>query len=288
MDTWRSNDQTEREANPGLTVPTRPARAENRFSVAPPAISRAGLTQSSTNYGIQTVVAKRRSGCRSRTIGKNCARPPRSSDILSTSELMPKAESTTNEHERDRLDRARFAAQFEAVYARLWIVAASILGDQTGADDIVQESAMTAWSKRDQFTIGTNFGAWLVRFVRWHSFNYTRKRAGRNTHPTDPADLDLAWSTPPVPESSLESARAGELLDDQPHFDDEVVRALRSVPPVSRACLLLRTVHELSYREISELLDIPEGTAMSHVHRTRSILRDRLRPPFRDSSAGAP
>ena len=55
------------------------------------------------------------------------------------------------------------------------------------------------------------------------------------------------------------------------------MRALRAVGEMSRACMLLRAVHQLSYREISELLGIPEGTAMSHVHRTREALRDRLR-----------
>jgi RNA polymerase sigma-70 factor (ECF subfamily) len=51
---------------------------------------------------------------------------------------------------------------------------------------------------------------------------------------------------------------------------------LGDVGEVARACLLLRTLEGLEYAEISRLLEIPEGTAMSHVHRTRRYLRDRL------------
>jgi RNA polymerase sigma-70 factor (ECF subfamily) len=54
------------------------------------------------------------------------------------------------------------------------------------------------------------------------------------------------------------------------------MRALRGVSEVARACLLLRTLEGMPYARISELLQIPEGTAMSHVHRTRQFLRERL------------
>jgi RNA polymerase sigma-70 factor (ECF subfamily) len=45
-----------------------------------------------------------------------------------------------------------------------------------------------------------------------------------------------------------------------------------------RACLLLRIVHQQRYREISEMMELPEGTVMSHVHRAKNALRRRLSP----------
>ena len=58
-----------------------------------------------------------------------------------------------------------------------------------------------------------------------------------------------------------------------------------------RRCQLcaLGVVQELSYAEISEALDIPEGTAMSHVHRTRNLLKQRLSrelPNHREPASG--
>jgi RNA polymerase sigma factor (sigma-70 family) len=90
----------------------------------------------------------------------------------------------------------------------------------------------------------------------------------------------------------IELSARGELPPDQEHFDDRVMRALRSVNEVARACLLLRTLEGLSYSEISRLLEIPEGTAMSHVHRTRMHLRECLAdlwpiPARRDASPRA-
>ncbi len=59
-------------------------------------------------------------------------------------------------------------------------------------------------------------------------------------------------------------------------FDDDLAAALRSLDEMPRCCLLLRVVMDLPYKDIAQVLDIPEGTAMSHVHRARRQVRERL------------
>jgi RNA polymerase sigma-70 factor (ECF subfamily) len=71
----------------------------------------------------------------------------------------------------------------------------------------------------------------------------------------------------------------GRLLAGDMVFDDHVLRALGALEETPRACLLLRVINELSYKEIGRALDIPEGTAMSHVFRARRYLMERLSPP---------
>src|SRR5690606_15111342 len=90
---------------------------------------------------------------------------------------------------------------------------------------------------------------------------------------------DAEWATPPARENPNPAARLtsrGDLLPEQEWFDDRVMRALKAVGEIPRACLLLRVIEGLEYAEIARLLEIPEGTAMSHVHRTRQLLRERL------------
>ena len=59
-------------------------------------------------------------------------------------------------------------------------------------------------------------------------------------------------------------------------LDDALTRALAALSETARAALLLRTVLELDYDSIARLLDVPPGTAMSHVHRSREALRRAL------------
>ncbi len=175
------------------------------------------------------------------------------------------------------LDVETFAARLSGAYQRLWLIAAAVTGDRTEAEDIVQEAALIALRKLDEFTAGTNFTAWMSQIVRLTALNHVRKSTRHNTLPTDPLTLDRASAAPVAgPDPAAAVTSQGRLLAQQQDFDDQMLAALASVGEVPRACLLLRTVQQLSYAEIAATLDIPEGTAMSHVHRARQLLRERL------------
>ena len=91
-----------------------------------------------------------------------------------------------------------------------------------------------------------------------------------------------------VQKSVIARSDTRELPADQVHFDDELMLALNSVADTARTCLVLHTLSDMGYPGISKLLGIPEGTAMSLVHRTRKALRDRLSPHFRPEPVAAP
>ena len=134
---------------------------------------------------------------------------------------------------------------------------------------------MIALGKLNQFDPATSFTAWMGRIVRFCGLNIARHRARRRTVSLEGGAFGESVAHKPAPPSSPLTSR-GELADNQASFDDSVLAALGSVDETARTCLLLRVVGELPYREIARVLDIPEGTAMSHVHRARRQLSDRL------------
>jgi RNA polymerase sigma-70 factor, ECF subfamily len=176
------------------------------------------------------------------------------------------------------LDVESFAAQLTGSYRRLWLIAAAITGDRTEADDIVQDAALVALRKLDEFAVGSSFSAWMSQIVRLTALNHLRKSNRQSTSPTDPLTLDRVSPVSATNRSDANSTvgQDGNLAQLQTDFDDEVLAALHSVSDIGRACLLLRIVEQLSYAEIAETLQIPQGTAMSHVHRGREQLRQRL------------
>ena len=144
----------------------------------------------------------------------------------------------------------------------LWCVAVGVVGDRELGEDILQEAALLALGKLDTFRPGTSFGAWMGQFVRYLALNHRRKRERRRRA------LD-AEGQPPM------SATPHPL---GPHdlFDRNVALALGELSEAQRTCLLLKTIVELEYAEIGALLDIPPGTAMSHVSRGRAKMRRLL------------
>lgn len=155
----------------------------------------------------------------------------------------------------------------------LWLIAVGMTNDRHLAEDIVQETLAVAWNKVDAFDPETSFAAWTARIVRNIALNYRRK-ASKQSY-VSPSHLDATPS-----EMSSDYANPidskGNLLPDQRHFDDQVLSALGDLSSHARCCLLLRTVNSLSYEHISKLLDIPPGTAMSHVYRARRAIRKSL------------
>jgi len=172
------------------------------------------------------------------------------------------------------LTAEEFSARFQSDARVLWTLAAGLLGDSTEAEDVCQEAFIAAYGKRDRFEPGTNFLAWMGRFVRNVATNELRKRARRQTASTDPVVLDHLDHHGSSFAGS--AARPEDELYDQEEFDERLLAGLRELGEVPRACLLLRTLRELSYTEIAALLELPEGTAMSHVHRSRLALRAKL------------
>jgi RNA polymerase sigma-70 factor, ECF subfamily len=173
-------------------------------------------------------------------------------------------------------DFEEFAAQYRLVYPRLKLIAVAITCDAAQAEDIVQEAVLIAVSKIGQFRVGSNFSAWLAAIVRRCALNHRRKIRNRKTFATDPSSLALE-EAPSAPSAAISPVNsAGQILPLQASFDDELLRALNGLTEDARCCLLLRVVQQHSYAEIAEMLEIPEGTAMSHVHRSKATLRKQL------------
>ena len=190
----------------------------------------------------------------------------------------PRADRTPARPRPDTPSTPDFETLFRDAHPRLWIIARAVSRSRADADDIVQEAAMIALAKwrSGHFTPGTNFPAWMARIVRFVALNHARRES--RALPTGDRAPDLAAPPHAPAASALTLDTSARLPPDQPHFDDRTLAALHALESDARACLLLRVVGGMPYCEISALLDVPEGTAMSHVFRARAALARVLAP----------
>lgn len=172
------------------------------------------------------------------------------------------------------LDRESFARLYTEAYPRLLLVGYAMLGNRDAAEDAVQQAAATALTKMQDFTPGTHFGAWLAQFVRHNALNDRRREKTRRASAIENHPIAADENIADLGGNAIDAV--GGLSEDTGQFDDDLRRGLLILSPIARACLLLRTVAELDYREIGQTLDLPRGTAMSHVYRARQQLRKYL------------
>jgi len=143
---------------------------------------------------------------------------------------------------------------------------------------VLQSAVANAFRDFDKYSEGTNFRAWIFRYVTLETLN--RNRAARRL----PGDLDQHSTDeqPTVQADALDIAsfRLETLLDDPEvvldHCDGVVAESVGQLTEQERRILLLRAIGEFKYREIAEILDIPMGTVMGLLSRARTQLRSKL------------
>jgi RNA polymerase sigma-70 factor, ECF subfamily len=72
---------------------------------------------------------------------------------------------------------ADFVRELTAAQLSLRLYAQSLLPGEPGAQDVAQLANATAWKKRADFTLGTNFKAWLFAIVRYEVLAFRKRKA---------------------------------------------------------------------------------------------------------------
>ncbi|WP_116135294.1 sigma-70 family RNA polymerase sigma factor [Trinickia diaoshuihuensis] len=153
-----------------------------------------------------------------------------------------------------------FEAEVVGWLPQLRRYARALTGDPAWADDLVQDTAERALTRMRAFRTGTNLRAWLLTILR---HLYIDQLRARREFAVD--DEDAPWHALEAPSGQVDSL----VLRD-------VQRMLYRLPFEQREALLLVCVEELSYQEVSAVLDVPVGTVMSRLSRAREHMRSLL------------
>ena len=169
--------------------------------------------------------------------------------------------------------RKRFEDEALPHLDALYTMAIRLSRNPDDANDLLQETVLRAYRFFHQFESGTNCRAWMLTIL-FNNFRNGYRKSSRE-QPASSADeferrlegeslrVDPAGSNP-------------EAMVSGHGMEGEVETALAGLPAEFREAILLVDVEELSYQEVSGVLNIPIGTVKSRVSRGRAMLRDAL------------
>lgn len=148
---------------------------------------------------------------------------------------------------------------YELYADRVYRTALHVLGQPADAEDALQDVFLRLFDKADGFRGDARVSTWIYRATVNHCINILRSRRrgpiGLVDDVLDP--IDTVGNSPAAASERAETrATVHELLERLPEKD--------------RTVLVLREIEELSYLEIAEVLDVPEGTVMSRLSRARA------------------
>jgi RNA polymerase sigma-70 factor (ECF subfamily) len=153
---------------------------------------------------------------------------------------------------------------------RVYNLAYRFTASHSAAEDLTQEVFIRVYRSLDQYDAGLgDLSNWLMRLARNLIIDDYRKR---QRTPTDSSD-DLADHEYRLPSGNDSPQRSLERQERRL----QVLAAINKLSPDLRECVILRDIEELTYQEIVDLLQIPEGTVKSRINRGRIELAKVLR-----------
>jgi RNA polymerase sigma-70 factor (ECF subfamily) len=160
-------------------------------------------------------------------------------------------------------DPAIIEAIIDRYYADVYRVAVSILRDPDEAKDATQDTFLLAMEKLHQYTIGTNFKAWLYTITVNTCRGCLRKRKVRDNLVRLMQPVQALMARPPKPEAAaLQNETRSHLWGAVDRLGDK-----------HRLTIVLRMAHGLSVREIAQVLEVREKTVYSRLYEAFRKLR---------------
>ena len=141
---------------------------------------------------------------------------------------------------------------------KLYRLALRITMNKAEAEDVVQDTLLKVWERREEWEQINNLEAFAIATCRNRALDVA-KRVGRKTEKLD----EMAHFSSQTPHEQLEASEEISL----------VKRLMDDLPEVQRTIMLLRDIEGKTYQEIAETMDINETQVKVYLHRARTKIK---------------
>lgn len=175
-----------------------------------------------------------------------------------------------------RGSREAFDILVEKYYRKIYNLAYRFVGDSEEANDLAQEIFAAAYQNLKKFRGDAKFSTWLFQIATnrgKNKFKYLKRRGffanrghAEGDEEREPLQREIP-DTSPNPEAALAGKQIQKIVQD----------AINELEPDHKEIVILRDIEGFSYDEIAKMLNLPEGTTKSRLHRARMVVKERLK-----------
>ena len=187
-----------------------------------------------------------------------------------------------NDEDRDAVERSvqgnreAFDLLVEKYYKKIYNLAYRFVGDREEANDLAQEIFTAAYKNLKKFRGDAKFSTWLFQIASnrgKNKFKYLKRRGhfANRWQSEEDEERDPLRSGIPDHSTNPETLLAGKQIQ------RIVQKAIDDLDPDHKEIVVLRDIEGFSYEEIARILNLPEGTTKSRLHRARMVVKEKLK-----------
>ncbi len=154
---------------------------------------------------------------------------------------------------------------YNRYYSAMYNTAVRIVKDETEAEDIMQESFLSAFTKLDSFKAEVSFGAWLKRIVINNSIHQYNKRKKNDIIPIDDVMYKVEDYDGIASDHEMSNTKAQKVLTTMKQLKDNY-----------RLSLTLHLIEGYDYDEISKIMGISYANCRTTISRAKESLRTKM------------
>ena len=169
-------------------------------------------------------------------------------------------------------DADAYRGLVERYQGRIFSLVYGVVRNREDARDLTQDAFVKAYQNLPRFRLESSFYTWLCRIAMNVSIDHTRRMKLRSHGEYDDGVASRASGVISMQHHRASPAREVE----RGQLREAILVALDALPEEQRQVVVLREVEGLSYKEIAEVMEIPEGTVMSRLYYARRKLQEVL------------
>ncbi len=170
-------------------------------------------------------------------------------------------------------DTTAYQGLVEKYQMRIYHLVYGMVRNQEDARDLAQEAFVKAYRNLGSFRLESSFYTWIYRIASNLAIDFLRKKKRRGTSEFD-EQLVSKGADGGVDEARHQVSPAKSLERKQLYA--RIMDAMEQLPEDQRQVVLLRELDGLSYKDIADIMEIPEGTVMSRLYYARKRLQQLL------------
>jgi RNA polymerase sigma-70 factor (ECF subfamily) len=191
------------------------------------------------------------------------------------------ATSKADSREADRVmvlavregDTTAYRGLVEKYQTRVFQMVYGMVRNREDARDITQDAFVKAYKSLHSFRLESSFYTWIYRIAMNVAIDFLRKV---KRQPTTEFDEQVASRDAEGSISNLHHADSPSKTLERKRLYSRIMDAMQKLPEDQRQVVLLRELDGMSYKDIADVMGVPEGTIMSRLYYARKKLQKLL------------